>query len=76
MASINTEVYVGYIDVDVDLEDFDTEDLIEELERRGHSAADYGYTNTLLRNLYEKRRTGQDYQWELDQIIHETIGRF
>lgn len=76
MASISTEVYVGYVDVEVELEDFDTEDLIEELERRGKSAADYGYANRLLRDLYEKRRNGQDYQWELDQIIHETIGRF
>lgn len=75
MASINTEVYVGYIDVDVDLEDFDTEDLKDELSRRGESVATYGYVYDLLRTLYEKRRNGQDYTYELDIVLHETIGR-
>ena len=75
MPSINTEVYVGYIDVDVDLEDFETEDLKAELARRNESAADYGYTNDLLKTLYEKRRAGQNFDYELDQILYESIGR-
>lgn len=76
MPSINTEVYVGYVDVDVDLEDFDTEDLKEELARRNESVAAYGYTNDLIRTLYEKRRTGQNFDYELDEILYQTIGRF
>ena len=75
MPSINTEVYVGYIDVDVDLEDFDTEDLKDELKRRNESVADYGYTNDLIRALYEKRRAGQNFDYELDEILYQTIGR-
>lgn len=33
MATVNVDA--GWVDVDVDLGDFDTDDLIEELERRG-----------------------------------------
>ena len=69
------EVYVGYVDVDI--EDFDTEDLKEELERRGESVGfdESGYTHDLLKDLYEKRRSGQDYTYELDQIIYYSLGR-
>lgn len=70
-----TEVYVGYVDVDIDLEDFDTEELKDELQRRGEVVPAYGYVNDLFRALYEKRRAGQDYTYELDAIIYKTIGR-
>lgn len=64
-----------YVEVDVDLDDFDTEDLIEELERRGETYTENSYVLDLIKALYEKRRNGQDYNWELDEIIHQTIGR-
>ena len=64
-----------YVEVDVDLDDFDTDDLIEELERRGETYTENSYVIELIKALYEKRRTGQDYNWELDEIIHQTIGR-
>lgn len=64
-----------YIEVDVDLDDFDTDDLIEELERRGETYTSNSYVLELIKALYEKRRTGQNYNWELDEIIHQTIGR-
>lgn len=75
MASINTEVYVGYVDVDVDLEDFETEDLLDELDRRGQSVANSEYVTDLIKTIYEKRRNGLDFSYELDTMIHETIGR-
>lgn len=75
MPSINTEVYVGYIDVDVDLEDFETEDLEEELKRRGRKVVSNDYVTELLNSLYEKRRNGLDYKYELDEILDQTIGR-
>lgn len=71
----SVEVDVGYIDVDVDLEDFDTEDLVEELQRRREHFVLTEYVNHLLSGIYEKRRNNQDYQWELDQLIDQTIGR-
>ena len=63
------------VEVDVDLSDFDTDDLIEELESRGSGALDYGDGKEVLRTIYEKRRLGQDYQTELDQLIWLGLGK-
>ena len=63
------------VEVDVDLSDFDTDDLIEELESRGAGATDHGDGKEVLRAIYEKRRLGQDYQQELDQLIWLGLGR-
>jgi hypothetical protein len=64
------------VEVDVDLTDFDTDDLIEELESRGAGATDYGDGKDILRAIYEKRRLNQDYQLELDQLIYLGLGKF
>jgi hypothetical protein len=64
------------VEVDVDLSDFETDDLIEELESRGAGATDYGDGKDILMAIYEKRRLGQDYQTELDQLIWLGLGRF
>ena len=64
------------VEVDIDLADFDTEDLIEELESRGSGALDYGDGKEVLQSIYEKRRLGLDYQLELDQLIWLGLGRF
>ena len=63
------------VEVDIDLEDFDTDELIEELERRGSGTIDYGDGKDILMSIYEKRRVGQDYQQELDQLIWLGLGR-
>jgi hypothetical protein len=70
MVSVYTEV-----EVDVDLGDFDTDDLIEELESRGSGTPDYGDGKNVLTLIYEKRRLGQDYQTELDQLIWLGLGK-
>jgi hypothetical protein len=64
------------VEVDVDLSDFDTDDLIEELESRGAGATDYGDGKEILQTIYEKRRLGQDYQSDLDQLIWLGLGKF
>ena len=64
------------VEVDVDLSDFETDDLIEELESRGAAATDYGDGKDILIAIYEKRRLGQDYQTELEQLIWLGLGRF
>lgn len=65
-----------YKEIDVELNDFSDNDLVDELERRGkgleigaHSSAE------LLTAIYEKRRLGKDYQIELDELIYQNIGR-
>ena len=64
------------VEVDVDLSEFDTDDLIEELESRGAGSGDFGDGKEFLQKIYEKRRLGQDYQHELDQLIWLGLGRF
>jgi hypothetical protein len=64
------------VEVDVDLGDFDTDDLIEELESRDSEIAQgYGDGKEVLQIIYEKRRMGKDYQEELDQLIWLGLGR-
>jgi hypothetical protein len=63
------------VEVDVNLGDFDTDELVEELENRGSGVMDYGDGKEVLQSIYEKRRLGQDYQQELDQLIWLGLGR-
>lgn len=71
MPTVYTEV-----EVDVDLDEFDTDDLIEELERRGKGFEVASRSGTELVNIiYEKRRLGKDYQTELDELIYVSIGK-
>ena len=64
------------VEVDVNLGDFETDDLIEELESRGSGVMDYGDGKEVLNAIYEKRRLGRDYQTELDQLIWLGLGKF
>jgi hypothetical protein len=63
------------VEVDVDLGDFDTDDLLEELESRGSGVMDYGDGKEILQIIYEKRRLGKDYQTELEQLIWLGLGK-
>ena len=70
--TITTEV-----EVDVDLGDFETDDLLEELESRGELPADSQHNaKDLLTAIWLKRRMGRtDYQTELDQLIYAGLGQ-
>ena len=63
------------VEIDMDLSDFDTDDLIEELESRGSGTPDYGGGKEVLESIYQKRRLGQDYQQELDKLIWLGLGK-
>lgn len=62
------------VEVEVELDDFDTDDLIEELKHRGEIINNDD--KQLIDVIFHRRRVGQDYQDELDQLIYSTIGRF
>jgi hypothetical protein len=64
------------VEVDVELSEFDTDDLIEELASRGAGTGQYGDGKDILMAIYERRRLGQDYQTLLDQLIWLGLGRF
>jgi hypothetical protein len=63
------------VEVDVDLTDFGTDDLIEELESRGAGTGEFGDGKDILVAIYEKRRLSKDYQTELDQLIWMGLGK-
>lgn len=65
-----------YVTVDVDLSEFDTEDLIEELDSRGELPSQtYLDSDELLSEIYQLRRLGKDYDKLLDQYIYQKLGR-
>ena len=64
------------VEVDVDLAEFDTDDLVEELESRGVGTSEFGDGKEILQSIYEKRRLGQDYQVELEALIYLGLGKF
>ena len=74
MPTVYTEV-----EVDVSLTDFDDDDLIEELENRGldlnTQLISGDEMRELLTQVWARRRQGQDYQRELDQLIWYGIGK-
>lgn len=68
MATVET-----YVTVDVELDEFSDEDLIEELDRRGCALTDSG--TKLVEKIYQNRRLGKDFKTELDQLIYLVTGR-
>lgn len=74
MPTVYTEV-----EVDVDLDKFDDDDLVDEMERRGldlnRTYIDGDQKRELLTQVWIHRRQGQDYQRELDQLIWYGIGK-
>jgi len=65
------------VEVDVDLGDFETEDLVEELESRGELPSSTGPydSNELIQKIWQLRRNGKDYQRLLDDLIYAVTGR-
>lgn len=67
------------VEVEIDIDDFDTDELIEELERRGidynTNGVDGDEMRGVLEQIWQRRRQGQDYQQELDQLIWGVLGR-
>ena len=69
--SVYTEV-----EVDVDLEEFETDDLLEELDLRGALPPE-GNVNAkeLVEQMYYLHRQGQDCTHMLDQLFYSVLGR-
>jgi len=64
------------VEVDVDISEFETEDLLDELESRGLLPVDGSIdSKELLTAIWLKRRNGNNnYQEELDQLIYQVLG--
>ena len=67
------------VDVDIDLEEFDDDELLDELERRGLDMNTRYVSGDQMRELLEKiwqnRREGKEYQRELDDMIWYGLGK-
>jgi len=67
-------------DVDVYLDEIDTDDLVEELESRGVDmntrGVDGDFMRELLSEIFELKRNGKDFSRKIDELIYEGIGRF
>lgn len=63
-----------YLTVDVDMSEFDTEDLVEELKHRNLNEVPHD-VYVIIEKIWLLRRTNQDYQKELDNLIYTTIGK-
>lgn len=67
-------------DVDIYLDEIDTDDLIDELSSRGVDMNTKGVDGDAMRNLlseiFQLKRTGRDFSRQLDELIYEGIGRF
>ena len=72
MPTVYTEV-----EVDVSLSDFDTDDLLDELECRGSLPVEGQIdAKELVEQIWLKRRLGNhDYQQELDKLIYAVLGK-
>jgi hypothetical protein len=71
MPTVYTEV-----EIDVELNDFDTEDLVEELESRGALPVE-GSDNAkdIVEQMYLLRRLGKPYDHLVDRLFYSVLGR-
>jgi len=67
------------IEVDVDLVDFDDDELIDELERRGldynTKGVDGDSARELLEKIWQNRRENKPFDSELDSLIYTVLGK-
>ena len=78
MAEGSDQVKLGCLEeVSNSISDFDTQDLIDELDARGELPSEASYdAKELLQAIWLKRRQGNnDYQRELDQLIWQSLGK-
>jgi hypothetical protein len=64
------------VEVDVDLESFDTDDLLEELDLRGALPPEGNIdAKELVEQMYYLRRQGQPYEHLMNDLMYAVMGR-
>ena len=68
---------MAFVNVDVDLSELDTEDLITELEARGEEVNGFTFyeSRRLLEQIYNLFRSNQNYDSELTKLFYLQLGR-
>ncbi len=70
MPTVYTEV-----EVDVELEDFDTDDLVEELESRGMGFEADVNAKEIVEQMYQLHRLGKPCDHLLDRLFYSVLGK-
>jgi len=64
------------VEVDVELYDFETEDLVEELESRGALPVESDVNaKDIVEQMYLLRRLGKPYDHLVDNLFYSVLGR-
>jgi hypothetical protein len=64
------------VEVDVDISEFDTDDLLEELAERGALPVEGDFdSKALVEQIYYLRRQGQAYDHLMDSLMYAVMGR-
>ena len=65
------------VEVEIDLDDFSDDELVDELRDRGFSVDEFNETTVkeLIEQVYYLRRQGQQWQHLIDQLIYKALGR-
>jgi hypothetical protein len=70
---------MAYVEVEVDLDQFDDDELLEEVAARNlgiaGSEAEGSETHQLITTIWLKRRLGVDYDADIDALIYHVIGK-
>lgn len=59
--------------IDVDLDEFDDEDLLDEIASRGMTVS--SNSQQIITQIWQLRRTNQPYDHLMDELIYDTIGK-
>jgi hypothetical protein len=59
--------------VDVDLDEFDDDDLLDEIASRGLGVS--AESKDIITQIWQLRRTNQPYDHLMDDLIYDTIGK-
>jgi hypothetical protein len=62
------------VEVDVNMEDFSDDDILEEAEIRGLNI-DGGNYDELINKIFQLRRLGKPFDRELDEYLYMKTGR-
>ena len=65
-----------YIEVEVSLDEFDSDDLITELKQRGCMSNDESFNvMELIQDIYDRYKLNQTYDERLRDLFYQCLGR-
>lgn len=75
MSRYATKTIYTEVEVEVDLNDFTDEELLDELAERELISTTYGDSDDLIDKIFHLRRQGKNFDKELDEYLYIQTGR-